>query len=157
MTYARIAGVGSFLPEKVVSNKDLEKIMDTSDEWIQERTGIKRRHIAGEGETTGSMGLEAAKRAMEMAGVSAEDIDLIILGTATPDKVFPSTACIIQRRLGAKQELSAVHWHPLCHRQRHGRGEGLQGSEGCLSRSAHPQRGAELSVGPHAEPPHGIW
>jgi len=102
MTYARIAGIGSFLPDKVVSNKDLEKIMDTSDEWIQERTGIKRRHIAGEGETTGSMGLEAAKRAMEMAGVSAADIDLIILGTATPDKVFPSTACIIQRRLGAK-------------------------------------------------------
>lgn len=102
MTYARIAGVGSFLPEKVVSNKDLEKIMDTSDEWIQERTGIKRRHIAGEGETTGSMGLEAAKRAMDMAGVSADEIDLIILGTATPDKVFPSTACIVQRRLGAK-------------------------------------------------------
>ena len=89
MTYARIAGVGSFLPEKVVSNKDLEKIMDTSDEWIQERTGIKRRHIAGEGQTTGSMGLEAAKRAMEMAGVGADEIDLIILGTATPDKVLP--------------------------------------------------------------------
>jgi 3-oxoacyl-[acyl-carrier-protein] synthase-3 len=102
MTYARIAGIGSFLPEKVVSNKDLEKIMETSDEWIQERTGIKRRHIAGEGETTGSMGLEAAKRAMEMAGVSAADIGLIILATATPDKVFPSTACIIQRRLGVK-------------------------------------------------------
>ena len=102
MTYARIAGIGSFLPEKVVSNKDLEKIMDTSDEWIQERTGIKRRHIAGEGQTTGSMGLEAAKRAMEMAGVGADEIDLIILGTATPDKVFPSTACIVQRRLGAK-------------------------------------------------------
>jgi 3-oxoacyl-[acyl-carrier-protein] synthase-3 len=76
--------------------------MDTSDEWIQERTGIKRRHIAGEGQTTGSMGLEAAKRAMEMAGVGADEIDLIILGTATPDKVFPSTACIVQRRLGAK-------------------------------------------------------
>ena len=102
MTYARIAGIGSFLPEKVVSNKDLEKIMDTSDEWIQERTGIKRRHIAGEGQTTGSMGLEAAKRAMAMAGVGADEIDLIILGTATPDKVFPSTACIVQRRLGAK-------------------------------------------------------
>jgi len=100
MIYARIAGVGSFLPEKVVTNKDLEEVMDTTDEWIQERTGIKRRHIAGEGETTGSMGLEAAKRAMEMAGVTADEIDLIIVGTATPDKVFPSTACIIQRRLG---------------------------------------------------------
>ena len=100
MIYARIAGVGSFLPEKVVTNKDLEEVMDTTDEWIQERTGIKRRHIAGEGETTGSMGLEAAKRAMDMAGVTADEIDLIVLGTATPDKVFPSTACIIQRRLG---------------------------------------------------------
>lgn len=101
MTYARIAGVGSFLPEKVLTNKDLESMMETSDEWIRERTGIKRRHIASEGETTGSMGLEAAKRAMEMAGVTADEIDLIVLGTATPDKVFPSTACIIQRRLGA--------------------------------------------------------
>ena len=100
MTYARIAGVGSFLPEKVLTNKDLESMMETSDEWIRERTGIKRRHIASEGETTGSMGLEAAKRAMEMAGVTADEIDLIVLGTATPDKVFPSTACIIQRRLG---------------------------------------------------------
>jgi len=100
MIYARIAGIGSYLPEKVLSNKDLEKMMDTSDDWIRERTGIKRRHIAGEGETTGSMGLEAAKRAMEMAGATADEIDLIILGTATPDKVFPSTACIIQRQLG---------------------------------------------------------
>jgi len=100
MIYARIAGVGSFLPEKVVTNKDLEEVMDTTDEWIQERTGIKRRHIAGEGETTGSMGLGAARRAMDMAGVTADEIDLIVLGTATPDKVFPSTACIIQRQLG---------------------------------------------------------
>ena len=100
MIYARIAGIGSYLPEKVLSNKDLEKMMDTSDDWIRERTGIKRRHIAGEGETTGSMGLEAAKRAMEMAGATADEIGLIVLGTATPDKVFPSTACIIQRQLG---------------------------------------------------------
>jgi len=100
MTYARIAGIGSFLPEKVVSNKDLEKTMDTSDEWIRERTGIKRRHVASEGETTSSMGLEAARRAMEMADVGPADIDLIIVGTATPDKVFPATACIIQRQLG---------------------------------------------------------
>ena len=100
MTYARIAGIGSYLPEKVLSNKDLEKMMDTSDDWIRERTGIKRRHIAGEGETTGSMGLEAAKRAMEMAGATVDEIGLIVLGTATPDKVFPSTACIIQRQLG---------------------------------------------------------
>ena len=100
MTFARIAGIGSYLPEKVVTNRDLEKTMDTSDEWIRERTGIKRRHIAGDDETTSSMGLEAARRAMEMAGVGADDIDLIVVGTATPDKVFPATACIIQRQLG---------------------------------------------------------
>ncbi|MBT8102776.1 MAG: ketoacyl-ACP synthase III [Gammaproteobacteria bacterium] len=102
MTYARIAGIGSFLPEKVVTNDDLAKTMDTSDEWIRERTGIKRRHIAGDNETTSSMGLVAARRAMEMAGVGPEAIDLIVLGTATPDKIFPATACIIQRQLGVK-------------------------------------------------------
>jgi 3-oxoacyl-[acyl-carrier-protein] synthase-3 len=113
MIYARIAGIGSYLPKKVVTNKDLEKVMDTSDEWIRERTGIKRRHIAVDGETTGSMGLEAAKRAMEMADVSAGDIDLIVLGTATPDKVFPSTACIVQRQLGVKGG-AAFDVHAAC-------------------------------------------
>lgn len=102
MIHARIAGIGSYLPEKALSNKDLEAIMDTSDEWIRERTGIKRRHIAADNETTGSMALEAAKRAIEDAGASPDEIDLIILGTATPDKVFPSTACIVQRQLGIK-------------------------------------------------------
>lgn len=102
MTYARIAGTGSFLPEKVVTNKDLEKTMDTSDEWIRERTGIKRRHVVIDGQTTSSIGLEAAKRAMTDAGVGPEDIDLIVVGTCTPDKVFPSTACIIQHELGVK-------------------------------------------------------
>lgn len=101
MTQARIAGIGSYLPEKVISNHDLEKTMDTSDEWIRERTGIKRRHIAADDETTSSMGLAAARRAMEMAAVGPADIDLIVVGTATPDKVFPATACIIQRQLGA--------------------------------------------------------
>ncbi len=102
MTYARIAGIGSCLPDKVVSNTDLEKMMDTSDEWIRERTGIKRRHVAVEGETTGTMSLIAAQRAMEMAGVTADELDLIIVGTCTPDKVIPATACIVQRELGAK-------------------------------------------------------
>jgi 3-oxoacyl-[acyl-carrier-protein] synthase-3 len=102
MIHTRIAGVGSYLPEKALSNKDLEQMMDTSEEWIRERTGILRRHIAADDETTGSMALEAAKRAMDDAGVSADEIDLIILGTATPDKVFPSTACIVQRHLGIK-------------------------------------------------------
>jgi len=102
MKYARIAGIGSYLPEKVVSNKDLEETMDTSDEWIRERTGIKRRHIAADDEFTSTIGLEAARRAMADAGVGPEDVDLIVVGTCTPDKVFPSTACIIQRQLGIK-------------------------------------------------------
>ncbi len=113
MTYARIAGIGSHLPEKVITNHDLEKTMDTSDEWITERTGIKRRHIAGDDETTSSMGLRAAQRAMEMAGVGPKDIDLIVLGTATPDKIFPATACIIQRQLGVKG-CAAFDVHAAC-------------------------------------------
>lgn len=113
MSYTRIAGIGSCLPDKVVTNKDLEKTMDTSDEWIRERTGIERRHLAVEGETTSSLGLIAAQRAMEMAGVVAEDIDLIVVGTATPDKVFPSTACIIQRQLGV-QGSPAFDVHAAC-------------------------------------------
>ncbi len=100
MIYSRIAGTGSYLPAKVVSNKDLEKTVDTSDEWIRERTGIKRRHIAADGETTSDLAVQAAKQAMEMAEIAADEIDLIIVGTATPDKVFPATACIVQRKLG---------------------------------------------------------
>jgi|MGYP001827628862 3-oxoacyl-[acyl-carrier-protein] synthase-3 len=100
MTYARIAGVGSYLPEKVVTNHDLEKIMDTSDEWIRERTGIRRRHLAAPDETTASMGLAAAQRALEMADTEPAEIDLIVVGTCTPDKVIPASACIIQRQLG---------------------------------------------------------
>jgi len=101
MTYARIAGIGSYLPEKVVSNTDLEKTMDTSDEWIRERTGIKRRHLAADDETTSSIALLAARRAMDMAGIEAADLDLIVVGTCTPDKVIPAVACIVQRQLGA--------------------------------------------------------
>lgn len=99
MTFTRIAGTGGYLPEKVMTNDDLAKIMDTTDEWIRERTGIKRRHIAADAETSSDMGLAAARNAMEMAGTDIADIDLIIVATTTPDKVFPSTACIIQRRL----------------------------------------------------------
>lgn len=100
MSYSRIAGTGSYLPEKVLTNQDLEKMMDTDDNWIRERTGIKRRHIAADGETTSDLALAATSRALEMAELDADDIDLIVVGTTTPDKVFPSTACIIQRRLG---------------------------------------------------------
>jgi len=100
MIYSRIAGTGAYLPDKVVTNKDLEKAMDTSDEWIRERTGIKRRHVAADDETCSDMAMAAASQAIEMAGIEATDIDLIIVATVTPDKVFPSTACIIQRRFG---------------------------------------------------------
>lgn len=99
--YSRIAGTGSYLPEKVLTNAELSKFVDTSDEWIAARTGIRQRHIAAEGETTGDLAYHAAVRAMEAAGVSADELDLIVLGTTTPDLVFPSTACLVQHRLGA--------------------------------------------------------
>ena len=102
MTYSRIAGTGSYLPEKVLTNHDLERMMETSDAWIQERTGIKRRHIAAEDEATSDLALAAASQALEMAGIGAEDVNLIIIATTTPDKVFPGTACILQRRLGIR-------------------------------------------------------
>lgn len=99
MIYARIAGTGSYLPEKVVTNKDLEAKIDTSDEWIAERTGIRQRHIAADGEYSSDMGLAAARKALEMADIDASEIDLIIVGTTTPTKKFPSNACLIQRQL----------------------------------------------------------
>ena len=99
MTYSRIAGTGSYLPEKAVSNVDLEKTLDTSDEWIRERTGIKRRHIVADHEMTSDIAVSAARNAIEAAGISADDIDLILVGTTTPDKIFPATACIVQRKL----------------------------------------------------------
>jgi len=102
MTYSRIAGTGSYLPEKVLTNHDLEKMMDTSDDWIRERTGIKRRHIAADGEATSDLALAAANEALDMAGIGADDINLIIIATTTPDKVFPAVACIVQRRLGIR-------------------------------------------------------
>ena len=99
--FARIAGTGSYLPEKVLTNDDLAKFIDTSDEWIATRTGIRERHVAAEGETTGDLAYHASVRALEAAGVQASELDLIVLGTTTPDLVFPSTACLVQHRLGA--------------------------------------------------------
>ena len=99
--FARIAGTGSYLPEKVLTNEDLSKFVDTSDEWIASRTGIRERHVAAEGETTCDLAYQAAIRAMEVAGVTGADLDLIVLGTTTPDIIFPSTACLLQHRLGA--------------------------------------------------------
>ena len=101
MIYARIAGTGSYLPEKVLTNSDLEALVDTTDEWIRSRTGIAQRHVAAEGQTTGDLAFEASTRAMDAAGVRGSDIDLIVLGTTTPDLIFPSTACLLQHRLGA--------------------------------------------------------
>jgi 3-oxoacyl-[acyl-carrier-protein] synthase-3 len=98
--YARIAGTGGYLPEKILTNADLEKMVDTSNEWIVERTGIRERHIAAATETTGSLAEHAARRALEAAEIGAGDIDLIVLATTTPDRVFPSTACLLQDRLG---------------------------------------------------------
>ncbi len=100
MTYSRITGTGSYLPEKVLTNKDLEKIVDTSDQWIQERTGIRKRHIVADGQATSDLAEFASRNAMEAAGKEPGDIDLIVVATTTPDKIFPSTACLLQRRLG---------------------------------------------------------
>ena len=113
MKYSQIAGTGSYLPERVMTNAEFEQIVDTSDEWIRERTGIKRRHIAAEGEKTSDMGLAAARSAIESAGVEIDDVDLIIVATTTPDKVFPSTACIVQRQLGVT-DIPAFDVHAAC-------------------------------------------
>lgn len=97
-----ISGTGYYVPQKVLTNIDLEKMVDTSDEWITTRTGIKERRIANKNETASTMGAEAAKKAMESAGITAEDIDLILTATITPDMVFPATAALIQNIIGAK-------------------------------------------------------
>jgi 3-oxoacyl-[acyl-carrier-protein] synthase-3 len=99
--FARIAGTGSYLPQQMVTNEDLVKRgVETSDEWITSRTGIRQRHIAADGELTSDLALQAALRALEAAGVAAEDVDLIVVGTTTPDLIFPSTATILQHKLG---------------------------------------------------------
>ena len=100
--YSRIAGTGSYLPEKIVTNFDLEKKMDTTDEWIRTRTGIERRHIAADGQTTVDLAEIAARRAIEAAGVTPAEIDFIVFGTTTPDFVFPNCGTLLQARLGAR-------------------------------------------------------
>lgn len=97
--FARITGTGSYLPDKVLTNKDLEAMVETTDQWIRERTGIVKRHIAVDGQTTCDLAEQAARRAIEAAGRTPQDIDLIVLATTTPDKIFPSTACLLQQRL----------------------------------------------------------
>mgnify|MGYP006281192859 CR=1 FL=1 len=100
MARGRITGTGSYLPERILTNQDLEALVDTSDDWITARTGIKERRIAADGETTADLAEQAARRALAAAGREAGDIDLIIVATTTPDQVFPSTACLLQGRLG---------------------------------------------------------
>jgi 3-oxoacyl-[acyl-carrier-protein] synthase III len=100
--YARIAGTGRCLPDRVLTNADLEKMVETSDEWIKSRTGIERRHIVADDETNLDLCERAARNAMEMAGVTAADIDLVIVGTTSPDQVFPNMGCLLERRLGIR-------------------------------------------------------
>jgi 3-oxoacyl-[acyl-carrier-protein] synthase-3 len=101
-TYSRIVGTGGYLPEKVLSNRDLELAVDTTDEWIYTRTGIRQRHIAADGEKTSDLALEASRSALRAAGITAGDLDLIVVATTTPDMVFPSTACLLQAKLGVR-------------------------------------------------------
>jgi len=100
---AYIAGIGTYVPEKILTNFDLEKIVETSDEWIRTRSGIRERHISDDKTATSDLAVVAAKRAIENAGMKSEEIDVIILGTATPDMLFPSTACIVQSKIGARE------------------------------------------------------
>jgi len=100
--YSRIAGTGGYLPAKVLANRDLESLVDTTDEWIFTRTGIRQRHVAADEEKTSDLALHASRKALDAAGITPADLDLIIVATTTPDMVFPSTACILQTKLGAK-------------------------------------------------------
>jgi 3-oxoacyl-[acyl-carrier-protein] synthase III len=114
MTYSRITGTGSYLPAKVLTNRDLESMVDTSDQWIVDRTGIRERHIAAEGEFTSGLALHACTAALSAAGRAPQDVDLIVLGTSTPDMVFPSSACLLQAKLGAKKGGAAFDVQAVC-------------------------------------------
>jgi len=100
MIYSRIAGTGRYLPERVLSNHELESIVDTTEEWIRTRTGIERRHVAADNQATSDLAEQAARQAMAAAGVTAAEIDFLVVGTTTPDLVFPNVGCLVQRRLG---------------------------------------------------------
>lgn len=102
MIHSRIVGTGSYLPPRVMTNDEFAKRLDTSDEWIRERTGIRQRHIADESQGSSDLALEASRKALEAAGVAASELDLIIVATSTPDFIFPSTACLLQAKLGVK-------------------------------------------------------
>ncbi len=112
--FARITGTGSYLPQRVLSNRDLEAIVDTSDQWIVERTGIRERHIAADNEFTSDLALNACRAALAAAGRTPADVDLIVLATSTPDMVFPSSACLLQAKLGAKKGGAAFDVQAVC-------------------------------------------
>ena len=112
--YSKIIGTGSYLPVRTLTNFDLEKIVETTDEWIVSRSGIHERHIAADDELTSDLALRASQRAIEAAGISAVDIDLIIVATTSPDKIFPSTACILQDKLGIRNGCAAFDMQAVC-------------------------------------------
>jgi 3-oxoacyl-[acyl-carrier-protein] synthase-3 len=112
--YSRIIGTGRYLPAKVLSNADLEKLVETNDAWIVERTGIRERHIAGEGELTSDLALKAAEKAIEAAGIEVSEIGLIVVATTTPDRIFPSTACALQAKLGIENGCPAFDVQAVC-------------------------------------------
>jgi len=98
----KISALGTYVPPRLLTNADLEKMVDTNDEWILQRTGIRERHLVGKGVATSDLAVEAAKKALAERGLEAKDIDAIVVGTVTPDMFFPSTACLVQHKLGAK-------------------------------------------------------
>src|SRR5438046_6936002 len=100
---ARITSLGRYVPERVLTNADLEKLVETSDEWIRTRTGIRQRHVAEPGTPTSELAAQAARMALEKRGIGADELDLIIVGTVTPDTIFPATACVVQDKIGAKK------------------------------------------------------
>jgi len=112
--YSKIIGTGSYLPAKVLTNFDLEKIVDTSHDWIVSRSGIVERHFAADNELTSDLALQASLRAIESAGINADDIDLVIVATTSPDQIFPSTACILQDKLGIKNRGAAFDMQAVC-------------------------------------------
>lgn len=112
--FSRITGTGSYLPSKVLTNQDLERMVETSHDWIFSRTGISQRHIAANDESTSDLALQASLRAIEAAGIDAQQIDLIIVGTTTPDQVFPSTACLLQNKLGIRSGGPAFDIQAVC-------------------------------------------
>ena len=114
MTYARIAGTGSYLPAHIMTNADLEKRVETTDDWIFSRTGIRERHIAAENEKTSDLALAAARAALDAAGIEPNQIDLIVVATTTPDFVFPSTACLVQQKLGITNGCPAFDLQAVC-------------------------------------------